>query len=102
MGRAWLGWKAAGEFVYRAAWVIDVSSGGCLIASDGAPPEDRKVYVRLVGAHLPHWFEARVREVRAGEAKVCSVRLVFPDGCPYDLFMGLAYGRFSAAPERGA
>jgi hypothetical protein len=98
MGRAWLGWKTPRAFEYRAAWVIDVSAGGCLVASDGIPPSEGPVYLRLVGALLPEWFEARVLEVRDGEANICAVRLTFAEGCPYDLFMGLAFGRFRAGP----
>ena len=53
--------------------------------------------IRLDGPLLPVWFEARVQEVRSGEAAIRAVRLIFPDFCPYDLYMAVAYGRADQA-----
>ncbi len=94
MGRAWIGWREAGEFVTRASWVLDVSSGGCLLAAEGAPPAGTSAFLRLDGVVLPEWFPVQVLDVRDSMGTVGAVRLAFPEGCPYELFMGLAYGRF--------
>src|SRR3954469_22850234 len=78
-GRAWLGWRVGGEFLMSPAFVLDISLGGCLMAAEGEPPLNQIVLIRLARPPLPVWFEARVQEVRAGEAAVRAVRLIFPD-----------------------
>lgn len=99
LGRAWVGWREGNDFPRRAAWVIDVSAGGCLLAVDGETPARGTVLVRLDGPYLPEWYEASIRECRGGGGNVSALRLTFPQGCPYELFMGLAYGRFPAPPR---
>jgi hypothetical protein len=99
-GRAWLGWRVGGEFLMSPAFVIDISLGGCLMAAEVEPPLNRIVLIRLDGPLLPVWFEARVQEVRSGEAAVRAVRLIFPDFCPYDLYMAVAYGRADQEASR--
>ena len=96
-GRAWLGWREGGEFLVNPAFVLDISIGGCLMAAEVEPPLHHIVLIRLDGPLLPVWFEARVLEVRSGEAAVRAVRLSFPDFCPYDLYMAVAYGRADQA-----
>ena len=65
----------------------------------GSPPRARRLpgsrrLVHLDGSYLPGWFPVQVLDVLEGDGLVRVVRLTFPEGCPYDLFMGLAYGRF--------
>ena len=98
MGRAWIGWSEGEAFLTRASWILDVSSGGCLLAAEGAPPEGASAFLRLDGLLLPEWFPVLVLDVRDGPGGVSAVRLGCPEGCPYDLFMGLAYGRFGGPP----
>ena len=94
IGRAWLGWSQGSTALHRPAWVLDVSAGGCLLAAEGAPPPTAPAFIRLVGPYLPHWFPVRVLDVQESDGPVSAVRVLFPEGCPYDLFMGLVYGRF--------
>ncbi len=94
-GRAWLGWHEGQAFLSRPAFVLDISMGGCLIAAEGEPPMYRTVSIRLDGPLLPVWFEARVLQVRGGDAAIRAVRLIFADSCPYELFMAVAYGQAS-------
>ena len=93
VGRAWLGWHEGQAFLSKPAFVLDISMGGCLIAAEGEPPMHRTVSIRLDGPLLPVWFEARVLQVRGGEAAIRAVRLIFADSCPYELFMAVAYGQ---------
>ncbi len=101
MGRAWLGSREGEAFITRASWILDVSSGGCLLAAEGAPPAGAPAFLRLDGALLPEWFPIKILDVRESVGAVAAVRLTFPEGCPYELFMGLAYGRF-AGPTSNA
>ncbi|GAC1474212.1 MAG: hypothetical protein NVSMB9_24150 [Isosphaeraceae bacterium] len=100
MGRAWVGWKERNEFRHHAAWLIDIGWGGCLVAMDEEPPTDRVVQLQIAGPYLPKWFEARVLDVRIGAKGVCAARLSFPEGCPYELFMGVVYGQFRREPAK--
>jgi PilZ domain len=94
MGRCWLGWHAGRDFPRLPAFLIDLSSGGCLLAADDEPPESQPVLLRLDGPLLPLWFSAHIRTIRRSALGVRAIHLGFPDGCAYELFMGAVYGRF--------
>src|SRR4051812_37732503 len=59
-GRCWVGWNDEGRFRQVAAWIIDISVSGSLIAVDVPPPTDRSVWIRLDDPAVPEWAEARV------------------------------------------
>jgi hypothetical protein len=99
VGRCWLGWRAGRDFPRLASWIIDLSSCGCLLASDDEPPPDAPVYLRLDGPFLPHWYPARVQATRRSTLGIRAIHLGFPDACPYELFMGVVHGRFDKPPE---
>src|SRR3954470_13014803 len=37
-GKCWIGWHEAGTFRNSAAWIIDISSSGALVATDASAP----------------------------------------------------------------
>src|SRR4051812_27741699 len=59
-GRAWIGWKDGRDFRRAAAWFLDVSQGGALLAVDALPPAGCPVWVRLDRDGPSEWSEARV------------------------------------------
>ena len=94
IGRGWIGWSEDPEFIKRPAWILDVSVEGCLLAAEGAPRAGEPAYLRLDGPSLLHWFPVRVLDVLQGDGSVGAVRVLFAEGCPYVLCMGLVHGRF--------
>jgi hypothetical protein len=97
---AWLGWREGREFQRAAAFLLDISLGGCLLAATEVPPAHRTILICLDGPLLPVWFEAKALEVRASESGIHAVRLIFPGSCPYELFMAVAYGHASHEASR--
>jgi hypothetical protein len=96
-GRCWIGWHAAGGFRQSAAWIIDISASGGLLATDGPPPLDRSVWIRLDNPSVPDWAEARVVDLRPTSSEIHAVRLVFRGTCPYAVIKAVAFS--SQAPQ---
>lgn len=90
--RLWLGWREGPEFVHAPARLLDLSHGGCLVVAAATPPADRTVLLHLHGPFLPAWFEAKVLEAVVEPDGLRTLRLVFPAGCPYELYMAVAFG----------
>src|SRR4051812_17394495 len=100
VNRGWLGWRDGRKFQCVPARLIDVSTGGCLVAAQHVPPADRTILIRLHGPILPIWYEARVVETRAESGGIHVFRLASQGGCPYELFMAIAYGHASIEASR--
>ncbi|HWE40355.1 MAG TPA: PilZ domain-containing protein [Isosphaeraceae bacterium] len=98
--RLWLGWRDGHDFIHTPARLLDLSHGGCLVVAAASPPAERTVLLHLHGDLLPVWFEARVLEAVVEEDGLRTLRLVFPTGCPYELYMAVAYGLASAEAGR--
>ena len=90
--RAWIGWQGPTEFRTTPAWLLDISLGGCLVATSIEPPGDRVLLIRLDGPMLPVWYETQTLSLRPDESHVWLCRLFFPDQCPYELFLATVYG----------
>jgi hypothetical protein len=95
-GRCWIGWQDMGGFRQSAAWILDISVSGSLIATDVAPPTSRSVWLRLDNPAVPDWAEARLVDLRASQAGLYAVRLVFRGACPYAFIKEVA---FSSGPR---
>jgi hypothetical protein len=91
-GRCWVGWHDAGSFRQSAAWIIDISSSGGLIATDAPPPADRSVWLRLDNAEVPDWAEARLVTLQTSHTGIFAARIVFRGICPYPLIKAVAFG----------
>lgn len=100
VNRGWLGWREGREFRTVPARLSDVSSGGCLVAAPAVPPKDQTILIRLHGPILPIWYEAQVVEIREELGGISIFRLSFPGGCPYELFMAIAFGHVSVEAGR--
>src|SRR5262245_29955740 len=46
-GRGWLGWYEGSAFHQTAAWILDISAGGCLAAADRPAPTRGSAWLRL-------------------------------------------------------
>jgi hypothetical protein len=91
---AWVGWPAGEAFRAIPASLVDISQGGCLAEVWGGSVPERPVLLRLDGDLLPHWFGARIiGRRRAPWTGRLRLRLVFPEGCPYALFVAVVFGR---------
>lgn len=93
--RAWLGWRDDGEFRPTPAMLMDIGLGGCRVGTAEPPPTGRSMLMRLDGTLLPAWYEVDVLDVRERTEGGYLVRLQFPDGCPYPLYMAAAFGHVS-------
>jgi hypothetical protein len=92
--RSWIGWREGGVPRCLPACLLDLAQGGCRAEVLEHPGPCRPVVLRLDGELLPHWFEARLTECApAPIAGHFRLRLTFPGGCPYPLFMAVVYGR---------
>jgi hypothetical protein len=101
-GRCWIGWHDGVAFQNAAAWIIDISVSGTLVATDVPPPADRSIWLRLDNHAVPDWTETRVVEVQTSQRGICAARLVFRHNCPYVLIKAVAFavtGSQPAGPE---
>jgi hypothetical protein len=92
-GRSWLGWYEGSSFRQTAAWILNISAAGCLIAADAPAPLDRSLWLRLDNAAVPDWSEVRVIGHQRTNAGLLASRLVFRGTCPYNLMKAVAFGR---------
>ena len=90
-GRCWIGWHDAGLFRQSAAWIIDISASGGLIATDAPPPGDRSVWIRLDNALVPDWAETRLVTLQSSQGGIYAARVVFRGTCPYSLLKEVAF-----------
>jgi hypothetical protein len=91
-GRSWLGWYEWSNFRQVAAWILNISSGGCLLAADAPAPHDRAIWLRLDNAAVPDWAEVRVIAHQRTNAGLLATRLAFRSSCPYDVMKAVAFG----------
>jgi hypothetical protein len=96
-GRCWIGWHDMGGFRRSAAWILNISGSGSLIATDAPTPTNCPVWLRLDDPAVPDWAEAKVVDVQMGQSGICAVRLVFRGVCPYAFIKAVAF-----APRPGA
>jgi hypothetical protein len=96
-GRCWIGWQVGLGFHQSAAWILDISASGSLIATDAAPPTNCSVWLRLDNPAVPDWAESRVIERKASQSGIYAARLVFRGACPYTLIKAVAFSLNPAA-----
>jgi hypothetical protein len=95
-GRCWVGWQDGVGFRQSAAWILDISVSGSLIATDAPPPTNRTVWLRLDNPSVPEWAETRVIDLQASKSGIYAARLVFRGACPYAFIKAVA---FSTGPQ---
>jgi hypothetical protein len=96
-GRSWLGWYEGRQFHQTAAWILNISAGGCLVVADKTTPVDRSLWLRLDDPGVPNWAEVRVVGQQSGSGGILASRLVFRGTCPYDMMKAVAFSS-SAKP----
>jgi hypothetical protein len=90
-GRCWLGWHDRGFFRHSAAWIINISSSGALVATDIPPPADQSIWLRLDNPAFPEWAETRLVDLQESQAGIYAARIVFRGVCPYTLIKAVAF-----------
>lgn len=95
--RAWIGWREEAALRAVPARLLDLSHGGCQVEILESPGVNRSALLWLDGHVLPRAFATRIVDLRpaAIEGRY-RARLLFPEGCPYALFMAVACGRIHA------
>ncbi len=95
--RAWICWREEGGLRAIPARLLDLSHGGCQVELLESPGVNRPALLWLDGDVLPRAFSTRIVDLRpaAIEGRY-RARLLFPEGCPYSLFMAVACGRIQA------
>jgi hypothetical protein len=91
-GRSWLGWHEATAFRQVAAWILNISASGCLVAVDERAAENRALWLRLDNPSVPDWAEVRVIEHLTTNSGLLASRLVFRGNCPYEVIKAVAFG----------
>jgi hypothetical protein len=95
-GRCWIGWNDGVKFHQSAAWLLNISLSGGLVATDAPPPTNRSVWLRLDDPAVPDWTEARIIEIKGSRGGLSAARLVFRGSCPYALMKVVAFGASAA------
>ncbi len=90
-----MAWHEVKLFQQTRAGFLDISTDGCRLIAEDVPPRPNSALIRLHGPLLPVWYEAKILSVQIFGAKGHLVRLGFPESCPYELFMAVAYGMAS-------
>jgi hypothetical protein len=90
-GRCWLGWHEGTEFREIAAWILNISASGCLVAADAPGPTDRPIWLRLDAPACSRWVDVRIMGHQSTDAGILASRLVFRGACPYDLMKAVAF-----------
>jgi hypothetical protein len=101
-GRCWIGWQESGQFRQLAAWILNISVSGSLVATDTPPPLDRPIWLRLDDTTVPEWAEAKVLRIHAGRDGFHAARLVFRGTCPYAMIRAAAFASTTGRPGRPA
>ena len=99
-GRSWLGWYEGSEFTQTAAWILNISAGGCLAVADATTPTDRSLWLRLDNPAFPDWAEVRVVGHQPGSGGILASRLVFRGACPYDMIKAVAFSSSANRPAK--
>jgi hypothetical protein len=97
-GRSWLGWYEGSNLRQTAAWILNISASGCLIAADAPTPGDRSVWLRLDNPAVPDWTEVRVVGEQKTDTGLLALRLVFRGTCPYEMMKAVAFGPAQRPP----
>src|SRR5262249_39667238 len=80
-----LGWWAEDDFREAPARFDDVSQSGASLVSAALPPAV-DVYLRLARPAPTDWAAVSVLRVEADTGGCYRLRVVFPGGCPYEVF----------------
>ena len=99
-GRSWLGWHEKGSFHQTAAWILNISASGCLVAADEPAPADRSLWLRLDNPAVPGWAEVRVIGQQTSNVGILASRLVFRGTCPYELMKAVAFDSSASRPPK--
>ena len=90
-GRSWLGWYEGSQFHRTAAWILNISAGGCLVVADTAAPAGGSLWLCLDDHAVANWAEVRVIGQKTGVGGILASRLVFRGACPYDMMKAVAF-----------
>jgi hypothetical protein len=82
-----LGWWAGDDFREAPARFGDVSQSGASVVSAELPPAV-ELYLRLSRPAQTDWAAVSVLWVEADTGGCYRLRVVFPGGCPYEVFNG--------------
>jgi hypothetical protein len=99
-GRSWLGWHEGTQFHQTAAWILNISAGGCLVVADATAPTDRSIWLRLDNPSVSDWAELRVVGHQSGKGGLLAFRLVFRGACPYDMLKAVAFSSSAILPAK--
>jgi hypothetical protein len=99
-GRCWIGWHDGVNFRQSAAWILDISLSGGLIAADVPPPTNRSIWLRLDDPAVTDWAETRVIELKASPSGIAAARLVFRGSCPYAFMKAVAFSPPGSRPAQ--
>ncbi len=99
-GRSWLGWYEGSQFHQTAAWILNISASGCLVAADVTAPADRSLWLRLDDSAAPDWAEVRIVGQQTGSGGILASRLVFRGTCPYDMMKAVAFSASANRPPK--
>ena len=99
-GRSWLGWYQGSQFHQTAAWILNISAGGCLVVADALAPADRSLWLRLDDPAAADWAEVRVVGQKTGSGGILASRLVFRGACPYDMMKAVAFSSSAKLPAK--
>ena len=88
-----LGWWQVGCFRTIPGLLRNLSSGGASVTVQEADPSPGSVWICLVGDDKAQWVSAEVLETIDEPEGTWSIRLRFPDSCPYEVFKSAALGQ---------
>ncbi len=90
---ACLGWWDGVQYRTARVHLRNISTGGALVYSGQEPPDSGKAWLCLAGQHVSQWVRAEVAGVMAEDISNHLIRLTFPEGCPYDVFRSVVWGK---------
>ena len=98
--QAWIGWWDDAVWHELPARLLNLSAGGLMLVSLGAPSTSEKAWICLDGAHRTEWIEGVVLAQRFLPSGERELRLRFSEVCPYAFFDLAIYGDHT--PPAGA
>ncbi len=87
-----LQWRSEVGWVVGDGELLEIGMGGTSLVVDGEPVVGRPVEMWLASEGSAGKFSGEVLECVREVEGMFRVRVVFPDGCPYELFKRLVWG----------
>ncbi len=90
--QAWIGWRSVSIWHEVPALLLNLSAGGLLLVSRGAPLNREKIWTCLDGKHRTDWVQGVVAAQRTLPSGDRELRVKFVELCPYAFYDIAIYG----------